>query len=230
MPSAEIAAEVRDLNPRFLEGLQPSVVDEILEAAKQRLYPANSVVTHEGDPAGYLCLILSGRARHFSITPDGQKIVVSWMAPGHIFGGAAVLSEPVDYILNTEVVSDSRVLVWDRSALAGLTARYPRLLENGLMIAYDYLIKYRALHLALACHTARQRLATVLVNLAIGMGQQVAEGVELDINNEELANEAHVTQFTASRLLSEWQRNGMVVKKRGKVLLPSPTRLLSSET
>jgi CRP/FNR family transcriptional regulator, nitrogen oxide reductase regulator len=230
MPSSEIAEEVRSLNPRWLEGLPPEALQEILEAAKLRAYPANSVVTHEGHPADYLFLIVSGRGRFFSITPEGQKTVVSWLPPGHIFGGAAVLSVPVDYVLNTEATSDSRMLVWNRASLTGLTPRHPRLLENALLIAHDYLIQYRAIHLALACQTARQRLATVLVNLAVGMGQKVAEGVELDINNEELASEAHVTQFTASRLLSEWQRNGMVVKKRGKVLLPSPTELLASES
>jgi len=84
---------------------------------------------------------------------------------------------------------------------------------------------YRALHLSLVCHSARQRLATVLVNLATGIGQRVPEGVQLDVNNEELANEANVTHFTASRLMSEWQRNGMLIKRRGKVLLPAPELL-----
>ena len=92
-------------------------------------------------------------------------------------------------------------------------------MSNALLIAHDYLVLYRALHLSLACHSARQRLATVLVNLASGIGQRVPEGVQLDVNNEELANEAHVTHFTASRLMSEWQRNGMLIKRRGKVLL-----------
>lgn len=226
MASSSIANEIRELRPKLLDGLEPPALEAILAAARQRHYPADAVIAREGHPADYLYLILSGRGRFFSVTPEGQKIVVSWLAPGHAFGGAAVLSRKVDYVLNTESVTEVRVLVWDRSSLGVLTSRYPTLLENGLLIAHDYLVQYRALSLSLACHTARQRLATVLVNLAIGMGQNVPEGVELDINNEELANEAHVTQFTASRLLSQWQRDGMVVKKRGKVVLPSPERLL----
>ena len=85
------------------------------------------------------------------------------------------------------------------------------------------------MQLSLVCHNARQRLATVLVNLATGFGHKVPEGVQLDVKNEELANEANVTHFTASRLMSEWQRNGMVIKRRGKVLLPSP-ELLSEQS
>jgi CRP-like cAMP-binding protein len=53
------------------------------------------------------------------------------------------------------------------------------------------------------------------------MGQRVVEGIELNISNEELANEANVTIFTVSRLLSEWHRKGLVVKSRGSVVIRS---------
>src|SRR5256885_12937395 len=58
---------------------------------------------------------------------------------------------------------DCSMLVWDRATLRNLAGRYPRLLENGLLIAYDYLAWYVADHVALTSHTARQRLAGVLV-------------------------------------------------------------------
>lgn len=54
-------------------------------------------------------------------------------------------------------------------------------------------------------------------------------GIELNIRNEELANEANITVFTASRLLNEWQRQGILTKSRGKVVLRSPETLMSSE-
>jgi CRP-like cAMP-binding protein len=225
--SSEIAALVKGLKPRFLEGLAEPEVDAVLAAAKQRRYLANSVVTNQDQPADHVFLILTGRARHFFITPDGQKTLLLWLPPGEVFGGAAFLSKPVPYLVSTEIVMDSRVLVWDRAAIRGMAAQYPRLVENALLIAFDYLVVYRAMHVSLTCHTARQRLATVLVNLASGIGHEVPGGIELDVNNEELANEANVTLFTASRLLSEWQRNGMVIKNRGKVLLRSPEQLLS---
>jgi CRP-like cAMP-binding protein len=62
------------------------------------------------------------------------------------------------------------------------------------------------------------------LNLTRGIGQEVPGGVELEVRNEDLANAANVTVFTASRLLNEWQRNGAVVKSRGKVLLRCPER------
>ena len=227
MTAAQVAIAIRELKPRFLEGLAPPEIKAVLDAAAQREYLANSVVTNQGHPGEHVFLLLSGRARFFVITPDGQKTVLFWLPPGEIFGGAAMLAKPFAYVTSAETVRSSRVLVWDRATIRGLTARYPRLLENALLIAFDYLVMCRALHVSLTCHNARQRLASVLVNLADGIGHPVTGGVELNVNNEELANEANVTPFTASRLLSEWQRSGVVVKNRGRVLLRSPERLLS---
>ncbi len=229
MTPSEVIAAVRDLNPRFLEGLGPSDMEAVVAAGKVRRYLPHSIVTNQDYPAEQLFLLVSGRARYFYITPDGRKTLLLWIPQGETFGGAAFLSKPFRYLVSVETVKSSFVLVWDRATLREFAVRYPILVENAMLIAFDYLVAYRAMHVSLTCHTARQRLATVLVNLASGIGRAVPEGIELDVSNEELANEANVTLFTASRMLSQWQRSGMVLKNRGKVLLRSPEQLLSQE-
>jgi len=72
----------------------------------------------------------------------------------------------------------------------------------------------------------REGPAQVLIHLAGVIGQKVPGGVEFDVTNEELASAANITPFTASRLLNESQTNRSVVKRRGKLLLRSPERLL----
>jgi len=229
MTASVLASLVRDLKPRFLEGVAPADLKAILAAAKQRRFPAHSVIISQEHPANYLFLLISGRARYFYMTQEGQKMLLRWLPPGEIFGGSALLARASDYLVSAETVRNSSVLVWDRATIRGLAARHPQLMENALAIVSDYLDGYLAVHVSMACHTARQRLAQVLVNLASGIGHKIPGGVELNVSNEDLANAANVTTFTASRLLSEWQRNGMLVKSRGKVLLRCPERLLLHE-
>jgi CRP/FNR family transcriptional regulator, nitrogen oxide reductase regulator len=229
MTASVLASVVRDLKPRFLEGLAPPDLKAVLAAATQRRFPANSVITSQEHPANYLFLLISGHARYFYLTQEGQKMILRWLPPGEIFGGNSLLAKPSDYLASAETVKNSSVLVWDRATIRGLAARHPQLLENALAIVSDYLDGYLAVHVSMTCHTARQRLAHVLVNLASGIGHKVPGGVELNVSNEDLANAANVTPFTASRLLSEWQRNAMVLKSRGKVLLRCPERLLLHE-
>lgn len=201
----------------------------IVSAAKQRRYLANSVIVNQEHPSDYFFLLTNGRARYFYLTPDGRKVILLWLPPGDVFGAAALLAEPAEYLLSTEAVKRSSVLVWDRATIRALIARYPRLADNAMSIMFEYFVAYRAVHVSMTCHSAPERLAQVLARLAKGMGQRVQGGMELDVRNEELANEANVTPSTASRLLREWQRQGILRKTRGKILLLRPERLFLQE-
>ena len=210
----------------FFDGLAPQELSHVLSSARECRYQPGTVVISQGTPANSLYVLVSGRARFFFLTPEGHKIVLMWLPAGEIIGGSALQSRPSDYIVSTETVKDSTLLVWDRPAIRRLAVRYPRLLDNALLTAAEFLTFYVATHVALTCHTAPQRLAAILVNLAQGVGHKVPSGVELDVTNEELAQAANVTHFTASRLLSHWQRQGALVKTRGRILLRSPENLL----
>jgi CRP-like cAMP-binding protein len=214
-----------DLKSRFLKGLARPDLETVMAAATRRRYVADSVVINQGDPGVYLFLLTKGCARHFFITPEGRKVLLLWLGPGEVFGGATLLLTPSPYLLGTEIVEDSSVVVWQRKTIRELAARYPQLMENALLVAGDYLTWFLAAHVALISHNARERVAGVLVSLGEGIGRKVAGGVRIDITNEQLANAANVTPFTTSRLLSEWQRNGAVVKSRGGVVLRAPEQL-----
>ncbi len=230
MPAtSEVAALIKKYKTRFFEGLTASEVASIIAPASKRRFTAHSIITHEGDMADHVFLVLDGRARCFCTTRLGEKIPLLWYPPGETFGGAAFLSRQLDYIVSTEAVVNTTVLVWSRATIRSLSAQFPRLLENGLLVAYDYFVAYRAVHVSMVCHSARERLAQVLVNLATGLGQRVADGIGLDVRNEELANEANITIFTASRLLNEWQRKGILMKTRGKIVVRSTEALMFSE-
>jgi CRP-like cAMP-binding protein len=219
---AKISSELRS---QFLEGLASPDRKTILSAATQLRFAANSVVTNQGHPADRLFLLTKGSARHFFVTEEGKKLLLKWLGPGDLIGGRTILSSRSSYLVSTEMVKDSSVFVWDRTTIRGLVERYPRLLENALLTASDYLTWQLTSYIGLACCAARQRVAQALVTVARSIGQEAPGGIALHITNEELANAANVTPFTASRLISEWQRSRVLEKHRGKLVLRSPERL-----
>lgn len=208
----------------LLRGLGQRETALILAAAKRRRFYSKSLMTYQGEPADQLMLLWTGRARYFFETPNGKKLILRWITPGDIFGGAALVSRPSTYIVSTEAVRDSVVLIWDGTTIRALARRFPQLFENALFLAADYISWYVAAHAALTSRTAEERLAHVLSELAPSIGQKVAGGIELDVTNEELANSANITPYTTSRMVSEWQRSGAIRKHRGKILLRSPER------
>jgi CRP/FNR family transcriptional regulator, nitrogen oxide reductase regulator len=219
-------AAISELKSQFLNGLAQNDRETILSAARQRPFAANSVVTNQGHPADHLFLLTKGCARHFFVTEEGKKLLLKWLVPGNLFGGRTILSNRSSYLVSTEIVKDSSVYVWDRTTIRGLLERYPRLLENALLDASDYVEWHLTSHIGLACGNARQRVAQTLLALAHSVGQEGSGGTALNISNEDLANAASVTPFTASRLISEWQRSHILKKRRGKVVLRWPERLL----
>ena len=128
--------------PPFFEGLTPSDIATIVVPATRRTFPANTVITDEGNAADHLFMVLHGRARGFCVTSQGQKITVLWVSSGDIFGGAAFLFKPVEYLLSTDAVDNATALEWDRAVIRSLGKQFPRLHENYEHIAFEYLVGY----------------------------------------------------------------------------------------
>ena len=209
----------------LLRGLEQQEIDLILTAARLRRFSAKSVITYQGEPADRLLLLWKGRARYFYDTVDGKKLILSWITPGHILGAAALALSPSTYLVSTEAVRDSTVLVWDGPTIRDLARRFPRLMTNAYATTMDYLSWYVGTHAALTSETARERLAHVLLGYAPSVGRKVSGGIELDVTNQELAEAANINLYTASRLISEWHRTGAIRKHRRKVMLRSGERL-----
>lgn len=229
MSASPTPAAYANLKSCFLEDVAPRDLRAILGAARQRRFFANSVVINQEDQARSLYLLVEGRARYFYITPEGQQLLLPWILPGENFGAAALLSRSSSYLVSTKTVKYCSILMWNKLTIRGLVQHFPTLLDNALSIAYEHLNWARATHIGLACYSARLRLAQALVNLFRDIGGNIREGIEIAVTNEELANAANVTPFTASRLLSEWHRRGALPKSRGKILLRFPQQLFTHE-
>jgi CRP/FNR family transcriptional regulator, nitrogen oxide reductase regulator len=220
------------LNSSFFEGLATRDIRSVVAAATPRRFLANSILYNQGEPSRAAYLLIEGRARYFYVTPEGQKIVFTSIMPGELMGAAALVRSISSHNVSAEVLSHSRTLAWDKSTIRSLTARYPRLLDNGLSIMAAYITWLISAHVGLACDSAQLRLAQIITNLASrssGTAGSPRGGIELAVTNEELAHAASVTPFTVSRLMSRWQRSGFLTKSRGKVLLRSPEGLLRSD-
>jgi CRP-like cAMP-binding protein len=159
-------------------------------------------------------------------TGGGRKILLHWLTAGQIFGGAALLSDSSKYLASTEVLSDSCALAWDRKSMRKLVTAIPRLLDNALSIAViEHIAWLIAAKVSLSSEDAESRIADFLIGLASGIGISGPDGVVIPVANEELAAGANVTPFTVSRFLSKWQREGILGKGRGKIVLRRPELL-----
>ena len=126
-----------------------------------------------------------------------------------------------------QAMEAGEAMVWDRATVQRLVRAYPQLTANALSIAVGMVAQFAARHEALIASSAPERLARALSDLAVQSGGRSADGIDIRINNEQLASLADVSPFTASRQLQEWERKGAVKKRRGAVRILDPDGLLA---
>jgi len=212
---------------KIFRNMAPSEIQEVLSGATTRRFSRGSLMSYQGDRCEHFYLLSNGRARYFYQAPKGKKLILRWIIPGQVFGVAALVPGSPLYLVSSEAVQDSAAMVWSSRTIRGLASKFPRLLENALVIATDYMTWYVTAHAGLTSHTARERLTYVLIELAETVGHKLPQGVELDVTNEELASAADITPYTASRMISGWRSTGAIRKKRGKLVVRSMKLLLS---
>jgi CRP-like cAMP-binding protein len=210
---------------RFLEGLTASQIRAVLAAARQRTISPNQVVHHEGDEANHLFLLVTGLAAGYKATFAGRKLFLRWISPGDAFGLATLQTTPHRYAITVQAVREVSVLAWERVSALALVSQIPRLRENAYAVTRDYLVALGDLLVVRSSQTVQQRLARILLESARQIGHSGRDGIELVLTNEQLAEMADSSLFTVSRQLSEWQRQGILAKRRGKILLLAPKRL-----
>src|SRR5262249_37218589 len=152
--------------------------------------------------------LVNGRVKYYRLTKNGDEVLLWWLSNGDTCGIGTLLSTTVHYIGTAEAVDECELLVWRRMRIRRLAATYQRLAENALNIVLHYLAAYADRLVGLSTSTAEERLVHTLFDLAHRTGRVRAKGVEVSITNQDLGRLAHVSTFTASRHLSEWERQG----------------------
>jgi CRP/FNR family transcriptional regulator, nitrogen oxide reductase regulator len=208
--------------PSFLSGLTASARKLIVQSAAVRKFRSNSVIVNAGDQAVSLFLLKKGKVKYYRVTKKGDEVLLWWVSPGEIFGIPALAASPLRYIGTAQAVDDCELLVWSRKKIRHLAATHDQLSQNALAILFHYLSEYADRLVGLVSETAGERLAHTLLRLGHRTGRVRPEGVEVAITNEHLSSLADVSAFTASRQLKQWERQGILQKGRGKILIVSP--------
>jgi CRP-like cAMP-binding protein len=215
-----------DVTDRLFAGIEPDGRRSILAKSLRRTLQPRQVLFRTGEQADRLFLLRKGRVRFGRLSSTGRDVVMGILGSGDVFGLGSLLAPRMEYIGTAESLERGEALVWSRDVIQRLAEEHPQLAGNVLHIAILYAVQFAERHERLLSRTAEQRLAHALMRLGSRTGTPSASGIEVRINNEQLASLADVSPFTASRLLKDWERNGTVNKARGSVRIITPEKLL----
>ena len=212
-------------NPVFA-GLPARELDALAASAREDAYRVREYIFMEGDPARWLCVVMSGRVKIVRHSRTGKDVVLELLGPGEVFGGVAVI-EKRPYPAAAQAVEATTVLKIPAEALIPATERHPAIIkEMALMIG-------RRLHTAhdsvksLSVDPVEARLAAALLRLAERDGTRTKAGLALPfhLTRQSLADMTGTTVETAIRVMSRWLKSRLVIDEGGHLLIADRTAL-----
>ena len=212
--------------PPFRKLSRPQI-REILDAATPQRYDAGVAVFGEGEPVERFFLLLDGHIRVIRTTPGGDQIIALHIAPGQLFGIGAALGRTA-YPATAMTADECLVLAWPNRLWSNFNERYDGFTTETYKVVGERVGEMNNRIVELATQQVEQRVANAILRLITQSGRKVEGGIEvgLPITRQNISDMTGTTLHTVSRLLSGWERDGIVLSERRKITVTAPQRLV----
>lgn len=208
-------------------GMARGEVRMLLDEAASHRHVAGGTVFAEGAVASQFYLLLDGHVRAQRVTPNGEQVILHEIPPGELFGIARALGIDV-YPATAMAVSECIVLAWPTRLWDEFMARFEgfarqtfRTLGNRMHDKNDRIME-------MATQQVEQRISNALLRLVNQSGRKTTIGIEIDfpITRQDLSEMSGTTLHTVSRVLSAWEKSGIVQSERKRITVVQPHQLV----
>jgi len=207
--------------------LDRAQIRAILDQATPKRYDHESAIFHEGQDADRFFLLLDGYLRVIRTTPEGEQIIALHISPGQLFGIAPALQRDT-YPATAMAATESLALSWPVRLWEEFTQNYPSFATETYKTLGARLGEMQTRITELATQAVERRVAAALLRLVSQSGRKVDGGVEIafPITRQNISEMTGTTLHTVSRLLSAWEKSGIVKSARKRIVVTDPHRLL----
>ncbi len=221
------------LDESLLSGIPPfrklerAQIREILDAAQALRFDGGVAVFSEGMAVERFFLLLDGHIRVVRTTPGGEQIIALHIAPGQLFGIGAAIGRTT-YPATAMTADDCVALAWPNRLWPVFVERYEGFATETYRIVGDRVGEMNNRIVEMATQQVEQRIANAILRLVTQTGRKVEGGIEIGmpITRQNLSDMTGSTLHTVSRLLSGWERDGIVLSERRKITVTAPHRLV----
>ncbi len=203
--------------PMFSD-LVPESIETLSGMVKYRRYPKGAFVIGQNETGTSMFLLVSGRVKVSLASPDGRELVLSHLeAPAHFGEMALVDGQPRSS--DVIAVTDVELFALEAKDLTAAIQLQPKLaltiiatLSKRLRLTIHRLEE-------MAFHDATHRVMRVVLNVATAGLETRGVPVVQGMTHYDIATLAGTSRETASRVISQLARDGIVTTQGRRILV-----------
>jgi CRP-like cAMP-binding protein len=186
----------------------------------ERRYRAKDDIFAPGDPDGHLYFVLSGTVRLYKIYGDYKEATVALLKDDDVFGELSLQEESGQTVF-AHALTDVRLAVARKSVLVESVKRDPELGMKLFSSLFERLRQSEEVIDSLLDREVSARLYKLLQNLGDRFGETNGSATVLDmgLTHQDLANMIASTREAVSKVMSEFQRDGLIEVRNRKIAI-----------
>jgi CRP-like cAMP-binding protein len=186
-------------------------IEKLAGFARIQRLKRGETLFRRGDPGGTLLCVLNGRIRISLPSADGKDLVLNVIGPGEVFGEISLL-DGGERTADATATTDGQVLALLRRDLQPLLLSRPELAFGLIGVLCERIRRTSGQVGELIFHDLGERLARTLLRFA-------GTEAEVTVTQRELSELVGATRESVNRRLKDWQQEGLVALRPGRVIL-----------
>jgi CRP/FNR family transcriptional regulator, nitrogen oxide reductase regulator len=197
--------------PKFLlfSGLSAADCTAIISTSHEKDFSRRQNLFSIGDPVEQVFLLLSGSTKITQVGFNGSEVILRLCGVGDLVGMLGLWPE-CKHTSSAQALLPCTALTWDSAAFAKLLERFPSLRRNTFRALEQHLQEMEQRFREISTEDVSSRLSNELIRLSSRFGYGVDGNDEVRLSHTDLAQLTGTTLSTVSRLLSRWQKLGIV--------------------
>jgi CRP-like cAMP-binding protein len=187
--------------------------ERIVASALERRYQRGKTLFFEGDPIRQVILLISGCAKLTQHgQQDGQDVILRLVGPGE--APCVECGPKHTHCATAHTTEPAAALVWEASQFETLRKRFPGFSQNIGCVILHNLRELEVRFREICTEKVAPRLSRELLRLLSKFGKETDGHMEIALSGQDLAKLTGMNLCTVSRLLSDWERQGIVRRRR----------------
>ncbi len=208
--------DLRDLGRHLLfRELDQASLSRVVGAATTRKLPPGSILFSQSDEPTEVHFIVSGAVKLLQAGAHGPPLVSTYCGPGSLLGCFTAFGAKA-HVYTASAVGDVLVLSWSASSFEACLRQYPPISRNAMMIVSGEAQEGFERVREFASEHVEQRVAHIIGRLArvFESDSGNAANVWLPLSRQDLAEMSGATLFTVSRIMTAWEKLGILQSGR----------------